>query len=429
MTRLRSAAAAVLTSVFIAAIAAAGSSAGSPSARQPLLGLVQSSAGGAALLAHLDPLSLRPVSRGVKIDEYHNTWSFSPDGSELALGVSAGVSRLSPSRRLLGRIGIYIVDVRTMRLIREIETGIAAEALAWLSPHVLVAALQRGTVLVDPLSGKVVRRWPAFSFPDASVRLGAKLVMLVPPLRAAVAGMPLVRVSGGPRLVTISVQGRLRSVALRRIRLVARSSGGGFSYGDRAALAVDQKRERAYVFAAGAPAAEVDLRTMHVSYHDLGFPFAPPAARERVLAREWSAIWLGDSRALVVGSDFVDRGGTLPVPLPAGATLVNTDTWTSRGIDPHAGGAAVAGRTLLLYGGSSPRSGAGIAAYTSAGRKRFGLLDRLRVADVRAAAGLAYVRTVGGTTYVISVAAAKVVGKIPPTREIVDLVAKSDSRR
>lgn len=424
MTRLRSAAAGGLTCVLIAAIAAAGS-AGSPSARQPLLGLVQSSAGGAALLALLDPLSLRPVSRGVKIDEYHNAWSFSPDGSELALGVSAGVSRLSPSRRLLGRIGIYIVDVRTMRLVREIETGIAAEALAWLSPRVLVAALQRGTVLVDPLSGKVVRHWPAFSFPDASVRVGTELVMLMPPLRAAVAGMPLKRVSGAPRLVIVTAQGHLRSVVLRRIRLVVRSSRGGFTYGDRAALAVDQKRKRAYVFAGGAPAAEVDLRTMHVHYHDLGFPSAPPAARERVLAGEWSAIWLGDSHALVVGRDFVDRGGTLAVPLPAGAMLVNTATWTSRGIDPHAGGAAVASRTLLLYGDSSSGSGAGLAAYTSAGRKRFGLLDRLRIADVRTAAGLGYVRTVGGTTYVISVAAAKVVGKVPPTRELVDVIAES----
>jgi hypothetical protein len=359
----------------------------------------------------------------VEIDEYHNSWSFSPDGSQLALGVSAGVSRLSPSRRLQGRIGIYIVDVRTMKLVREIETGVAAEALAWLSPRVLVAALQRGTVLVDPLAGKVVRRWPVFSFPDASMRVGAELVMLVPPLRAPAANMPLERVSGVPRLVTVTVQGRLRSVALRRVRLVVRSSKDGGFYGQLAALAVDPKRARAYVFAAGAPAAEVDLRTMHVSYHDLAPSATLGGSRQpRVLARERSAIWLGDGRALVIGRDFVEHGGSLATPLPAGATLVNTVTWRSRGIDPHAGGAAVVGGTLLLYGAGSS---VGFAAYTLEGRRRFALFNRLRIADVQTASRLAYVRTVSGTTYVVNVGRAKVVGRVAPNRQLVDVMAES----
>lgn len=85
---------------------------------------------GPAVLARLDSLSLKPVSPQVPIPEYHDAWSLSPDGSQIALGMSA------PGRE--GRVGVLLVDLDAMKVVRGIETGIAAEALAWLAPRVLV---------------------------------------------------------------------------------------------------------------------------------------------------------------------------------------------------------------------------------------------------------------------------------------------------
>jgi hypothetical protein len=68
----------------------------------------------AVSLARLDPISLKPVSRQVRLGEYHNAWSLSPDRSELALGISA------PGRS--GRVGILIVDLETMEVVRKVAT-------------------------------------------------------------------------------------------------------------------------------------------------------------------------------------------------------------------------------------------------------------------------------------------------------------------
>jgi hypothetical protein len=107
---------------------AVGTSSATAAPTGPLLGMLQQPDTG-VILARLDPLSLDPVSRRVHLGEYHGAWSLSPDGTQLALGVSA------PGES--GRIGIVIVDPEDMRIVRAIETGGAAEALAWLTPHVL----------------------------------------------------------------------------------------------------------------------------------------------------------------------------------------------------------------------------------------------------------------------------------------------------
>jgi hypothetical protein len=442
MTPLRLVTAAVLSCAFVAGTSAAAtapgratSDTGALAERTPFVGLVRTSTNAPAILARLNPLSLKPVSRGVKISEYHDAWSLSPDGSFLALAVSAGESQLSPSRRLHRRIGIYIVDIKTMELVREVETGVAAEALAWLAPNRLVAALQRGgTVLVDPLTGNIMRRWPqfslsGFSFPDSSAQIGGALVMLLPQLRESAPNMPLTPVSGAPRLAAVTPQGHLRSVTLSRIRLAVRSNGG--IYTDRAALAVDPKQKRAYVFAANAPAAEVDLRTMHVTYHSLGFlsrsspSLSGSGRKSTVLARVRSAIWLGQGRAVVFGYDLATEPGRAAKAFPAGATIVNTGTWRTQLVDPRASDATVAHDTLLVHSReSSSAADVGLSAYTLTGRSRYRLLRRARIEDVRAAAGLAYVRS-PSAVYVLDISTAKLIEKIAPSRDLLDVISQS----
>ena len=366
-----------------------------------LLGVVQPP-NGAAILARFDPLSLEPVSRRVSIAEYHDAWSLSPDRSLVALGMSA------PGRR--GRIGILIVDVKALRVVRGIETGVAAEAVAWLTPHVLVAALQRGgTVLVDPVTGKILRRWKSFSFSGASARTGGRLVLLV--------GSPA---GSGTfaRLAVVDAHARLRSVALEQIRLGARSANG-IQYADRAALAVEPDRGRAYVFAANAPAADVDLRTMRVSYRRVAMSLRSKST-SAVLAKERHALWLGDGRVLVFGRDLLRAGANGSRWTAAGAIVVKTGKWSSCVLDAGAGGAAFERGRVLVYGaGALP--GIGLRAYEVDGRKTFHRFGGENVWDVNVSGGRAYVQTPRALR-VVDVRSGKVLKTIGSSLQLADVI-------
>jgi hypothetical protein len=180
-------------------------------------------------------------------------------------------------------------------------------------PGLLVAALVReGTVLVDPRTGKILRRWPRLSEPLASARDRDGLVLLFPgPVRAGAEGQG----TAVPRMAVVDTSRRLRSIALERIQLHARYLDG-IGYADGAGLAVNPSRARAYVFAADAPVADVDLRTLHLSYHRLEPLVRPPGGLGNgeiqptdVGARIRRAVWLGNGRALVFGRDLVAADG------------------------------------------------------------------------------------------------------------------------
>ena len=379
--------------------------------RKPILGVLERPANGSALLARLDPRSLKPVSRKVEVGEYHRTWTLSPDGSHLALGVGGQ------------GIGIEVVDLETMKLVQRVRTGIAAEALDWLTPRRLVAALQRGgTALVDPGTGKILRRWAGFSFPDASAAAGGRFVLLVPQLRKSTPGLPLRRVAGPPRLAVVDARGRLRSVTLTNIRLGVRSSNG-IPYADRAGLAVDRGRREAYVVAAGAPVAKVDLRTMRVSYHRLEPLFRRP--RNAVVARERGVLPLGNGQLVVFGRDFVRASGRKdPALVPAGAAVLGTASWSWRLLDPAGTGATLAARRIVVYGpGRYPAAGVGVRAYLAGGRKVFSLFAGKRIFDVQVAGPWLYVRT-ASAVHVVDGRSGKVVREIAPPVDLVDVIAR-----
>jgi len=395
-------------------------------AREPFLGVVNpepNTGNTAAILARLDPLSLRPVSPTVEMGEYHRAWSVSPDGSQLALGISSGVSLVSPPRPLRGRIGVIIVDLRAMEIVQEVETGASADALAWLAPRRLVAAVG-GTMLIDPRAGKIVRRGLGFSGPLTSLRTRGRAVMLflgpyIP------AGSRRGHGSAAVRLAVFDAQGRVRSVTLDRLRLTFR---GGARWDDPG-LIVDQAHARAYVFAADAPVAQIDLRTLRTSYHRLDFLFlrpgelqGPAARPERLLNRFRDAIWLGEGRVLVSGRDVVAGRGGREAFVPSGATLVDTVSWRWRTLDVSASGAAFAAGRLLAYGPRSyPAMATGLRGYTLGGRRDFHLLKGQRVFDVKVVADRAYVRTPRAVR-VVDVGRGEVVGNIVPPRDLIDVI-------
>jgi hypothetical protein len=239
--------------------------------------------------------------------------------------------------------------------------------------------------------------------------------------------------SANPRLAFVNAQGHLRSVTLERIQLAVRSTNSSYYYADRAGLAVDPRRARAYVFAADAPVADVDLRTMRVSYHRLGPLLLRPGQlqgsearpKNAVLSRERHALWLGDGRVVVFGRDFVAARGRKEALIPAGAVLLNTATWKWRVLDRNATGATFAAGRLIVFGpGREAAPGVGLRAYTLSGRRTSHLLKGKRVFDVQVANGLAYVRT-PSAVYVVDISSGRVVHKNVPPRDLRDVIVGS----
>ena len=273
--------------------------------------------GGAQILARLAPGSLRPGRPRLQLGEYHEDWSFSPDGSQLALGMGGA----SPT---CGR-GICIVDLETMRIAGWVTGSVAVEAGAWLRPRRIVGVDQSSRVFVaDPVTETIVRSrdLPFSPYAPAVARTSEGLAVLMR--------------SRPPQLVVANAHGDVRSVALRRIERGA-------------ALAAAPRGKRAFVTSAGGPVAEVSLRTMTVRYHRV----TTPHDRRRLEAR-----WLGHGRLAVSGDPN------------AGVTVIDTSTWTARTVAPGATSARLAGGRLLVYSEPAFRSrGVGLRVYTRDGRR------------------------------------------------------------
>lgn len=370
---------------------------------RPPLGVVSRLDGSSTVLARLDPRSLEPLAGRLQLGEYRDTWSFSPDRSHVALGMG-GVGRICGA-------GICIVDVKRMQVENSVRAPIAAEAVAWLSPRRVVAVLQSGTVIVtDPVTGKILRRR----------RLGVGQQLSPPIARMNNRLVFLASSATGPlHLAVADSEGRLRATPLRRIRLAATSLP------ERAGLAVDPRRRRALVFAAGAPVAEVSLRTMQVRYHRVAMPAADaPAGKTRSSLR--TALWLGGGLVAVVGEDVVTdpEGSARSVQrFPAGAQLIDTRRWTARALLRRASHARFAAGRLLVYarGPSARRSaGVGLNIYTRDGR---GLLRHLfddQALEIQIDGDEAYARS-RRALRIVRVRSGQVLGEFalpPPTNEV-----------
>jgi hypothetical protein len=325
-------------------------------------------------LSRLDPVSLAPRDPQTVVPEWHNGYDIAPDGRQAVFTVS---SNGLPSTPGTGRVGVRVVDLTTMQAAVEFRTGVAASALAWLSPRRIVAHVQGGRVfLLDPATGAA--RMTGTTATDC----------IDPPGKGSTARLLVMAL--GRKLSTVDKHGRVRSVSLP----------GMDDECFRPGFALDRGRNRAYVFDDGRRAAEVDLHRMRA-----GFTAMP----------DLDANGVAYTKGLLLGEDRVAAAHENRRGMPRGVEVIDFARHTRRLIDPAAGQAVLAGSLLLAFDGRfpvSPGGSTGLRAFGRDGRLRFRVLTSEVVHRVHVLGRYAYVLTRGGLR-VVDLRTRKVVSRSP----------------
>lgn len=340
------------------------------------------------VLIRLDRRTLAPTSRRLKLGGRANLgWAFSPDGRRLAVGV-------------IPIHGLRIVDVRSLKNVGRVWTPqIYLYGLWWLTPRRIVGVAQDiGLFAVDPVSGKPLRPPRIAGNIQDIRRAGNRLLFL--------SGWPKWRI-GFARLAVLDATGRVRTVLLRRIK--AGTLSGGDPEAFEPGLALDPSGHAFVVGGRDEPIAEVNLRTLAVTYHEL------PGEAKAVVGRSRRAVWLGGGRIAVWGTDTVRSGPPERTDfLPIGLAIVDVTDRTIETVDPQARSVAFTARTLLASGAYA---GTGLRAYSTAGERRYQLFAAENVVTYATFDSRAWVGTLGdqpGPIRVIDVAAGTLLGTRPP---------------
>jgi hypothetical protein len=251
-------------------------------------------------LAWYDPATLtRLPGRAVALANHDGWWSFSPDGKRLAIGSE-------------GAADLRFVDVRKMRVLGHVasRTGIRPGHVRWLSAHRLLTTGKNVVAVIDPQRLRVVRRTTLPGVVNGGARLPEGLALL---LGQDINGFAPAKVA------VVDAEGRSRSVTLDRISIGFFHSGD--QYEDRRpGFTVDASTRRAFVVGADYTIAEVDLRTLAVTYH--GGSERSPAKVLPGPVR--NARWLGNGLLAIAGSNAVKLDGL---------RIVDTRDWSTRIVD------------------------------------------------------------------------------------------------
>jgi hypothetical protein len=313
-------------------------------------------------VTRVDPRTLEPIGPTARLGEYHDAYSFSPDGSTIAFGLSA------PGDGGGGRIGIRLVKARDLAVAGNINTGVFAGGLAWLEPRRLVALLgenfdggQPTLGIVDPATGKVERLGPLSSCETSEVR-GQALLSL------AMGSLSVVRSDATVETIPLPR-------AFQECGQIATGSGNGVAL---------------VVAAGGAVVAEVALAGSELTVHRLG----------RRHPGDEEAVRLGRRRLLLA---LRGPSGRFSDGRPDGVELLDIGAPSRETIDPSAGEVHVSGGTLLAFEGKpfARGPGIGVRGYALDGHRRFRLLTGEHIADVETVGRFAYALGRGRSVTVI----------------------------
>jgi hypothetical protein len=252
-------------------------------------------------LAWYDPATLtRLPGRTLSLANHNGAWSFSPNRARLAITSGSGSD-------------LRLVDVKRMRVLGTVRLGakFPAASIRWLRADRLLVADDYSVAVVDPKHLRVVRkRWvPGVVWNSASLPDGVALLL----------GQDWKEGFAPAKVAAVDGEGRVRTVTLDRI-MIGTQQNNDRSEIREPGFAVDSATRRAFVVGADYTIAEVDLRSLAVSYHG-GSP--------RSLAKELPgpmrrARWLGSGLLAVAGMDGLQRDGL---------RIVDTRDWSTRVAD------------------------------------------------------------------------------------------------
>jgi hypothetical protein len=292
-------------------------------------------------LVKLEPKTLRPHGRRLRLGDAVQGGVFSPDRKRLAFGGynNGELLLVDPERLEL---------VKKIKLVKHDPTGqVEIGTLGWPRRDLLVALTTvDGTwwaphpsqlVFVDPGRGVVLRRVPVGgAIGDVSSLPDGTIVLLR--LAATTGGVA----AGIPVLERISRDGSVRKVALPRLRLSGpdRIRVGGTTFvAERTPGLVTDKHRRVFVVVADRPIAEIDVGSVRVRYHAVplrdrrlpGARAAPPGSGGVHYRLRRFGTWLGDGLLAVGGFDELPaalRGlGVGHRELATPVQIVDTRTW------------------------------------------------------------------------------------------------------
>lgn len=392
----------IARSLIVALLAASAASAASGApASGDLHALVRT--GFQMQLVRVDAAKLQPTGPRVSLGRNAGTWTYSPDGRQLAISTEKG---------------IRFVDLRSRRLRATLaRPHVLVRGLAWLAPRRLLLVEHGAVIRVDPARPRIVSQ--------VVISGGSALAWAPTPSGVAV----LTREGQGigpPTLVAVGWTGGARSVTLERIQ--AGTYGGPNNEGpfrtEQPALAVDQRGGRAFVVGTGAVIASVNLATLRVSYHVPVAEYRLPAARAKAVnGSVRDAAWLGNDTLAMTGAELSTVGETASTTsTPIGLRLIDTGSWRSRRADPDASSVVASSGAALAFGvrwnGRGSGEGMGLAAYDSDGAQRYRVFEQAEVAEVRTGGGRAYFWA-DGALRAVDIASGRLVASARPRNPFV----------
>jgi len=352
-------------------------------------------------LARLDPRSLEPLAGGrVRLHEPVNGWARS--GSRLAV--------------LTGST-LRFFDIARMRAAGELAIGARGSVALMAWPRrdrlwVVLAApgcCATGTttvVTVDPARRRVVARRELAAGLARAAAAGDRVVLLLSPTTTI----------GPARLATVDAGGKLDLLPLDGVSAgLQPTEGVPFLLRARQpGLAVDPRRNVAYVMPSRPQVLEVDLRRLRIGYHGLTPHrslldrvrdlLEPPAEAQQAIGPVRSARWLTSGSIALAGRDshasWRPGGAVEYVTRPAGVQLIDTRRWEVRTLDEQATSFVGAGGAILTGGPRAAVHRRGEATRVLEGRS---------VELLGSAGSLAYVRE-GRRLHVVDLEAGRVVG-------------------
>jgi hypothetical protein len=365
----------------------------------PLLAFVQHH--GAQWLAPVDGATLRLTRRPAVRLGFAGAWSYSPDGGALAVAARTYEN---------GADVVRFVDPARLRATgRGIPLDGNARFLSWTAPDRIVALVNRccsdesTLVRIDTAARRVVGQERLDGAVVAGACGGDALVLLLGPSGRVGPARLLVAGADGSQTIPLDVTAGMHW---------DESTNPPLGTQRVPALTVDAQGRRAFVVTPELRVAEIDLRTLAVSYHQLtrsdslfgalGGWLVPAAAAKGMNGPAREARWLGDGQLALTGSDWsatiTSQGGETMSVRPAGLDIVDTTSWSVHRLDPGASYAWVADGLLLATGAAwsedgqhHSADGIGLTAYGADGTKRFQLFGGREAWLSQAYAGRAYV--------------------------------------